>query len=173
MDTNVLNFVKKLNLNENEKVLEVGSLNINGTVRSVIKNKNYIGIDAVAGNGVDVVMDLFDIDIKFEVGSFDIVVSCELLEHVEDWFGAIQKMWKMLRPQGQLVLTTRRPGFGYHAYPNDFWRFTTSDLKKAFKKQYCLIEDLDNFGIGCLVIKTTESIDNNKFSIDSFIKPYP
>ena len=39
----------------NKRVLEVGSLNINGTVRDLFNDCNYIGIDVGEGNGVDVV----------------------------------------------------------------------------------------------------------------------
>jgi hypothetical protein len=38
-----------------KKVFEVGSVNINGSIRSFFENSEYLGIDVAPGPGVDVV----------------------------------------------------------------------------------------------------------------------
>jgi len=55
-------------------VLEVGSLNINGTVRDFFDAEEYIGIDIGEGPGVDVVSGGHKYKSKKK---FDCVISCE------------------------------------------------------------------------------------------------
>lgn len=44
-------------------------------------------------------------------GSFDVVVSCLVLEHVEDLDGALDEVTRVLRPGGRLVLFVNHPMF--------------------------------------------------------------
>lgn len=44
--------------------------------------------------------------LPFADASFDIVVSCETIEHVPDVKSAISEMWRVARPVGRLFLTT-------------------------------------------------------------------
>jgi SAM-dependent methyltransferase len=57
-------------------------------------------------------------------GSADVLLATEMLEHVEDWRGAVAGIARVLAPGGLLLLTTRSPGFPYHPHPADHWRFT-------------------------------------------------
>ena len=56
-------------------VLEVGSYDVNGSIRSVFEVSDYLGIDLVEGPGVDVVGDLRKLD--FNSKKFDFVLSSE------------------------------------------------------------------------------------------------
>jgi hypothetical protein len=38
----------------------------------------------------------------------------------------------LLQSEGLLVLTTRSPGFEYHPWPEDHWRFTPDTMRAAF-----------------------------------------
>ena len=65
------------------RVLEIGSLNINGTVRDYIQPfaEKYIGIDMQEGPGVDIVHDAA----KFtKPNFFDVVVCAEVFEHTQN-----------------------------------------------------------------------------------------
>ncbi len=42
----------------------------------------------------------------FESDSFDMVVSCETIEHVPDPYAAVQEMFRVCKPGGKLYLTT-------------------------------------------------------------------
>ena len=67
-------------------------------------------------------------ELPFPAGSFDAVVSDQVLEHVEgDPFGAVAESLRVLRPGGHAVHTTCfiNP---VHGAPSDFWRFTPQAL---------------------------------------------
>lgn len=129
-------------------VIEVGSQDVNGTPRQAIiphGPRKYVGVDFEHGKGVDLVMDVKDITSYFGVESFDAVVSTEMLEHAPDWRVAVDQMKDVLRPKGILLLTTRSPGFPYHGFPHDYWRFTIQDFKEIFSDMEILHLDLDPY----------------------------
>lgn len=100
--------------------LEVGSLNVNGSVRKFFHGP-YVGVDMRAGRGVDVVGSADAL--PFPVASFDVVVSTEMLEHDPSPWRSLNEMGRVLRPGGHLLITTRGNGFGEHNEPSDYWRF--------------------------------------------------
>ena len=76
-----------------KNVLEVGSLNINGSIRPFFEQCIYVGVDLGAGTDVDVVArgeDLTNAD-----SSFDVVASCECFEHNPDWVATLKNMIRM------------------------------------------------------------------------------
>jgi len=118
-----------------KKVLEVGSLDVNGSPRGMIEllaPASYIGVDMRPGPKVDQICNASELVVTFGVESFEVVVSTEMLEHVEDWRGAISNMKRVLAPGGLLLLTTRSPGFPLHDHPGDYRRFTKQDALEIF-----------------------------------------
>lgn len=116
------------------RVLEVGSMNVNGSVRPHVESlepREYVGVDIGPGAGVDRVVSAHGLLEAFGAEAFDVVISTEMLEHVQDWRDAVNQMKLVLRPGGLLVITTRRPGFPRHSYPHDHWRFTPKNLRAA------------------------------------------
>jgi SAM-dependent methyltransferase len=108
---------------------------MNGSLRDTISQfgpESYVGIDLVSGGGVDKILNVGNIVAKFGPESFDIVVSTEMLEHVNDWRGAISNMKNVLKPGGTLVVTTRSKGCPKHGYPGDYWRFEVDDFREIF-----------------------------------------
>lgn len=132
MHESVMDFLRKEVKPEEvlgKEVLEIGSQNVNGTPRSVIlpmKPSRYVGVDFTPGDGVDLVIDAAKIVDHFGPDRFDVVISTEMLEHAQDWRTAVHAMKTVLRENGLLLVTTRGPGFPYHGYPHDYWRFTPS-----------------------------------------------
>lgn len=116
-------------------ILEVGSFDVNGSLRLntlKLNPKSYTGVDISAGSCVDKVVDANDLVKEFGKESFDVVISTEMMEHIENWRNVINNMKEVLRPLGYILITTRSKGFGYHAYPHDYWRYEESDIRKIF-----------------------------------------
>lgn len=93
------------------RVLEVGSYNVNGSVRDLFECCYYVGVDVVEGQGVDVVCpgDKYTSDYKF-----DVVISCEMLEHNPFWRETLRNMVSLLKEDGLLILTCAAPGRPEH-----------------------------------------------------------
>jgi SAM-dependent methyltransferase len=107
------------------KVLEVGSLDVNGSVRGLFTGE-YTGIDMREGRGVDIVGMAHDL--PFEANAFDCIVSTEMLEHDPAFWVSLAEMGRVLHPGGHLLLTTRGNGFGEHNEPSDYWRFMPASM---------------------------------------------
>lgn len=97
-----------------ERVIEVGSRNINGSIRPVFEPhaKAYIGVDVAEGSGVDVVADACT---WRPDAPADLVVCMEVLEHCELAPMLIMSMFGMLRPGGILIITAAGPARAPHS----------------------------------------------------------
>ena len=118
-----------------QRVIEVGSLDVNGSLRPMVESfspREYIGVDMQMGRGVDQICDAAHLLNRFGSNRFDVVISTELLEHVINWQKVVHNLKQILKPGGLLLLTTRSRGFQYHGYPFDFWRYELSDIKFIF-----------------------------------------
>lgn len=130
-----------------KRVIEVGSYNINESLRDYIENgkpSEYIGVDILEGPGVDIVCKAENIVETFGQNSFDIVVSTELLEHVEDWRTVISNLKNICKIGGTILISTRSLGFPHHSYPYDFWRYEIIDMKNIFSDCGIMILESDN-----------------------------
>ncbi len=106
-------------------VLEVGSYNVNGTIRDVFQASasSYTGVDITAGPGVDIVLDAHKLNEAFAPETFDTVLSCECLEHDTKPWITVAHLHALLKPGGYLFVTTPTFGFPLHRYPIDCYRF--------------------------------------------------
>ncbi len=96
----------------NASVLEVGSLNINGSVREFFRGCRYTGIDIGAGRDVDVVCAGQRYDAPD--GSCDHVISCEAMEHNPFFKGTFLNMLRICRSGGLVTLTCATTGRHEH-----------------------------------------------------------
>ena len=135
---NLLNDIK------GKRVLEVGSEDINGSLRTVIEAltpKEYVGVDIRKGPGVDILCNVDSLVKTFGEEKFDVVIANELLEHVRDWKTAVSNIKRVCKGGGSILITTRSYGFKYHAFPYDFWRYEIEDIKRIFSD--CEITSLE------------------------------
>lgn len=117
--------VARHGLHDAARVLEVGSMNVNGSVRgmfSAADRNAYVGVDVLAGPGVDYVVIAGE-RLQWDADFFDVVVSTEALEHDPRPWQTVPEIARVLRPEGHLVLTARGVGCGFH-HPPDYWRYT-------------------------------------------------
>jgi SAM-dependent methyltransferase len=96
----------------NRKVLEIGSLDINGSVRGFFENCEYIGLDIAPGPGVDIACEGQKYDAPSE--SFDVVISCEVMEHNPYWEDTLKNMIRLLKPGGLMVMSCATIGRKEH-----------------------------------------------------------
>ena len=108
-------------------VLEVGSANVNGTVRDLFAGK-YTGIDHEDADGVDLVASSHDLAELFDPDSFDLVLCLEMLEHDPNPFVTVQQIAGVVKPGGTVILTARANGFPEHNRP-DLWRFMKDGMR--------------------------------------------
>lgn len=98
------------------EVIEVGGLDINGTVRGMFPGSIYTSVDVQDGPGVDVVGDAVHLtrDGKLPSG-VDCVVTTEALEHYPHPWNIIDSALMLLRPGGVLIATMAGPGRQRHS----------------------------------------------------------
>ncbi len=145
MTPSVYNFVKRLR-DEGKlegRVLDVGSRDVNGSVRDLFPEGYYTGTDKVAGKNVDYVADFVnDFDVALYTAlrhsgdaleSADNVLCLEMIEHTIDPGKAVRQITRLLQNGGRLVLTTRGIGYPLHDEPEDYYRFTEYAMRHFFE----------------------------------------
>jgi len=118
-----------------EPIYEFGSLQVPSQVgfadlRQFFPNKKYIGADMREGPGVNIILNLHAIDLPSE--SVGTVLILDTLEHVEFVRKAIDEVYRILKPNGILIMTSVM-NFPIHDYPYDYWRFTPEAFKSLLK----------------------------------------
>lgn len=96
---------------KSRRVLEIGSLDINGSVRQFFENCDYTGVDLGEGKGVDLVAK--GEELTFPDNSIDVTISCECFEHNPEWVRTFDNMVRMT--SGLVIMTcatTGRPEHG-------------------------------------------------------------
>lgn len=86
--------------------------------------------------------------LPFKDNSLYLIISQEVLEHVDRPFDAIAEFHRTLSPEGEFVL--QLPFIiGYHPGPTDFWRFTTEAFAQLLPaSQWNIIERRITVGHG-------------------------
>ncbi|MCK3780131.1 methyltransferase domain-containing protein [Ensifer sesbaniae] len=104
------------------KVVEIGSQDVSGTIRSIAPpDCHYLGLDFAEGPGVDrIVEDPYDLPVDDEFA--DIVVSSSCFEHSEFFWLVFTEAQRILKPDGLCYINAPSNG-AFHRYPVDCWRF--------------------------------------------------
>lgn len=122
------------------RVLEIGSLDINGSVRHIFKPfaEKYIGIDVQEGPGVDIVASATD---YLSPEYFDVVVCAEVFEHTPEWKKIINNSYVNLVDGGIFIATMAGEGRHPHSAIDEYsireWEHYSNigwwELKQALK----------------------------------------
>ena len=89
--------------NHPSRVLECGSLNINGSIREHFHVKEYVGLDWRPGPDVDCVSLVHNA--PFGTATFDTIASASMLEHDPHWRMSVTKMAELMKLDGIMILT--------------------------------------------------------------------
>ncbi|AEG18354.1 methyltransferase domain-containing protein [Methanobacterium paludis] len=124
-----------------EPVFEFGSFQVPeqkdfADMRHIFPGKTYFGCDMRSGPGVDLILDLHNIDLSSK--SAGTVLILDTFEHVEYPRKAIKEVYRIMKSDG-IVLITSVMNFPIHEHPSDYWRFTPEGFKSLledFKFKY-------------------------------------
>lgn len=113
------------------RVLEVGSLNVNGSYRALFEpDADYTGVDLESGPGVDVVGNIVKLVTvtRDRFADFDLVISGQALEHDPAPHLTVTSMVLACVGGGHVCLVAPFI-FPLHHLP-DYWRFTGEGLNR-------------------------------------------
>jgi SAM-dependent methyltransferase len=109
-------------------VVDVGSLDINGTYRPLFgPSWKYTGVDIVPGKNVSFTM-VSEYSTGIELANVDLVISGQTIEHCRNPFRLVAEMARILKPGGALILIAPFI-WNQHRYPVDCWRFLPDGMK--------------------------------------------
>jgi len=91
-------YATEKNFPKGTKVLDVGSQDVNGSLKEVCpKFLTYMGVDFVAGKGVDIVLQ-DPYKMPFEDEHFDIIICSSVFEHSQMFWLLYLEIMRILKP---------------------------------------------------------------------------
>jgi len=161
---NVINLDKYATFfNSNSNLIEFGTkrsnVNVKTSQEDVFKNNyaTYIKTDFESGIDVDIVADIHTCSQQLGVNKYDGIVCMSVYEHIKRPWIASQELYKILKPNGYIFLSTHQT-FPLHGYPSDYFRFSTDALK-------LIMEDAGFKTISCYYSEPCSIIPENIFII--------
>ncbi len=117
---------------QNIKALTVGSGgDTEMFIKKKFKNINLISIDNQKIKKPDIIMDVNNLN--FQDNTYDLVLILEVIEHLKEPNIAIDQIYRVLKPNGTIILSTPF-ALEIHGAPNDFYRFTKYGLKFLLRR---------------------------------------
>lgn len=101
----------------------------------------YLACDLAPASHVDIVFQPGE-PLDIDAHSVDCVVSFQVLEHVWDLDAYLGECLRVLKPHGQLLLSTHGTWL-YHPHPEDFRRWTCDGLRRELETRGFEILSLD------------------------------
>jgi SAM-dependent methyltransferase len=143
-------------LPEGARILDVGAGG--RRIRS-----DVVTMDAFSLPGVDIVGDILAMPI--DDASYDCVFCTGTLEHVEDPWKAVREIHRVLKPGGIVHIDV--PFIqGFHADPNDYWRFTREGLRvlcRDFEELDCGVHIGPTCGLVWIAREWADSLTSNRY----------
>ncbi len=145
-------FVQRVNALERPRVLEIGSRARSGNVQvHRFPRADYVGLDVVSGENVQVVGDAHDLSAHFPPESFDAAFAVSVFEHLAMPWKVVLELNRVLKPGG-LVCVFTHPTYPPHERPWDFWRYGPEAFEVLFSAPtgFELIECAE--GLRCAIV---------------------
>lgn len=141
---------KYLDKNKPLKILDIGSLYVNDCYRPLFSpGWEYYGADIKEGKNVDIVLkDGYMWNIENE--SFDVVISGQVIEHVEDLKRWIVEFSRVVKKNG-LICIIGPCSWPYHKAPVDCWRILPDGIR-------WLLEDIAKLKIKEILLRPPDCI---------------
>lgn len=119
-----------------QRVLDIGSRNVNGSLREFFENEEdieYTGLDVVDGPGVDYNISKAPYDWAYAIGhglllKQDVIISSSTLEHVQYPWETMREIGSWLDEDGIAVIGVPSRG-KVHNHPIDCWRFYPDSMQ--------------------------------------------
>jgi len=131
-------FIARVNALDKPRILELGTkrseMNLEkGTIhKAEFKNySEYVGTDVEEGIDVDIVADAHKLSDTLGEERYDVIISCSTFEHFKYPTLVAHEIMKVLKLNGLLFIQTHQ-AFPLHAFPTDFFRFSTEALESLF-----------------------------------------
>ncbi len=135
--------IKKYLTGDKYNIADIGSYDVNGTLKPLLEQWDYTGLDIVTGPNVDRVVHPYD----FGKDEFDVIVTANCMEHVEDLKAWSRAVMKLLQKGGVFIAITPFE-IHEHRYPVDCWRVLPDGMRFLFKEMEILetaIEGIDTY----------------------------
>lgn len=116
-----------LNSSKDLNILDIGSLDTSGknfNYKSIfdLPNWNYVGLDFINGDNVDILVnDIYNI-LEIDDNSYDVVISGQLFEHLEFFWITMSEISRILKPGGFCCIIAPSSG-PKHGLKYDCYRF--------------------------------------------------
>lgn len=116
-----------------QNILEIGSKNYGNAqpFRKILNYDEYIGVDLVEGDGVDLVVNLEDGLGPLESKKFDLIILCSIIEHSKRPWRLAENICSLISEHG-MVYSSHPWVWRYHKYPDDYFRFSPQGIKEIF-----------------------------------------
>ncbi len=123
------------------KVLDVGSRRTNKchiNIKNRLQNADleYVGLDMMPGEWVDIVANAHDIKTIFESESFDMVCCFDALEHDDKFWITVENMRWVLKKGGWMLIGVPSLAKPIHNHPSDYYRFLKTVVEEVFFEGY-------------------------------------
>lgn len=135
-------FSKTLPGNKVVLIGDVGSYDVNGTLRPIFAKPPWIyhGIDMAAGPNVDIVVEG---EKKWAIAdnTYDVMVTVSTLEHTRFPWLVVAEMARIAKP-GAIFCICAPYMWPYHAHPIDCWRIFPDGLKAIMELAGLVVDEV-------------------------------
>ena len=112
MHPGAFEFVGRYATTDAISVIEVGSRDLNGSIRCHFPAATWTGLDLHSGPSVDIVLDALDYT---PADAVDLVIIAEVFEHCPYWGEVLHHVANWLKPGGRIIITAAGPGRDPHS----------------------------------------------------------